>query len=118
MTNAGTSPRTRSSLDLPLLGLSLAALAGNGALWGWLVLRLPSLAASVPIHYNAAGQVDRVGGSHELLILPIIGLVTIVLNGALAVLVLRRERQLCYVLAGVAAVVQLLLAGSAAQLVK
>jgi len=117
MTNTEAAPQSRT-FDVALFGLNLLALAANGSVWVWLFLRLPWLPASLPIHYNAAGQVDRVGGPNELLILPIIGLVTIVLNGALGVLVLRRERQLCYVLAGLAVVVQLLLAGAAAQLVK
>jgi hypothetical protein len=117
LTNAETAPRSRT-FDVGLFGLNLVALAANGSLWLWLLLRLPLLPPSVPIHYNPSGQVDRVGGPNELLILPIIGLATVVLNGAIAGLALRRERQLCYVLAGLAVIVQLLLAGAAAQLAK
>jgi hypothetical protein len=101
-----------------VIPLAVAALVANAALWLWVVLRLPRLAPSVPIHYNSAGQVDRIGTPNELLILPVIGLATIVVNAALGGLVLRRDSQLCTVLAGVAVLVQLLLAGAAAQLLK
>jgi hypothetical protein len=49
--------------------------------------------------------------------LPAIGLIVLVLNGALARVVNRREPPLVYVLLSVAVAVQLLLAGAAIQLV-
>lgn len=96
---------------------ALAALALNGAVWLYLKLRLSAMLEVLPIHYNSAGQVDRIGVRDQLFILPVIGLLTLGTNIVLAVLLIRRDPQLSYILLAVAVLVQLLLLGAAVQLV-
>jgi hypothetical protein len=89
----------------------------DGAVWAYVALYQRSLPDVLPIHYSSAGQVDRVGLREQLFILPAIGLVTLLVNSVLAYAVNRREPQLGYVLLAAAVLVQLLLAGAAAQLI-
>ena len=89
----------------------------NGAAWLYVALRQSGLPDVLPIHYNSAGQVDRIGLRQQLFILPAIGLLSFLANGALAYVLRRRDRQLGYLLLGAGVVVQLLLAGAAVQLV-
>lgn len=67
-------------LDKLMNRLSLLALLGTGGFLGLSWSRIP---AEVPMHFNAAGEIDRWGGKAELLILPVIswlmyGLLTVV----------------------------------------
>ena len=99
-----------------------AALVGVAAvldlgIWLYVALRQSVLPDALPIHYNAAGQVDRIGLRGQLFILPAIGLLTLLVNGGLAYRVGGRERHLAYLLLAVSVLVQLLLAGAAIQLV-
>ncbi len=99
------------------VALVVAATLLDIGIWLYVGLRQQSLPDVLPIHYSSAGQVDRVGVRSQLFILPAIGLIVLVLNGALAQVVNRREPPLVYVLLSVAVAVQLLLAGAAIQLV-
>jgi hypothetical protein len=92
-------------LGMILLGLSFLALL---ALIGLLCYRFPSLPRMVPLHFDAAGAIDRLGRRGQVFIIPLIGLLTLVLNGALGGLTYRRERMASYVLWGGAILVQVL----------
>lgn len=102
----------------PRFALFVAAAAVvDGAIWLYVALRQSVLPDALPIHYNAAGQVDRIGLRQQLFILPAIGLLTLAANGGLAYAVGRREPPLGYLLLGLSVLVQLLLVGAAIQLV-
>src|SRR5712691_7415814 len=104
-------------LDRIATVLVVAAVALDGAIWLYVGLRQRFLPDVLPIHYNTAGQVDRVGVREQLFILPVIGVTILVLNGALAYVVNSREPALSYVILSVSVAVQLLLAGAAIQLI-
>jgi hypothetical protein len=95
--------RDRLALAL-LVGGSLALLV----LVGWLSLRFPSLPPLVPLHFDAAGNPDRMGPRVQVFITPFIGLLVLVFNGALGGLAYRYERMMSYLLWGGAVLVQIL----------
>ncbi len=64
---------------------------------------------TVPLHFNALGQVDRVGAPADLFVIPLIGGITWLVNGALGVVFYSRDPMITYVLAGGAALEQILL---------
>ena len=72
--------------DLPALLVLVLSLAANAALIGYLKSRLASLPELLPLHFNAYGEVDRIGERWEIYRLPLIGLVVLTLNVTLAVL--------------------------------
>ncbi len=92
------------------------ALLLNGALWAYLALRMSALPDVLPIHFNSAGQADRIGLRTELFILPIIGTLAIAANTAASFVLRSRERQLIWLLAGTSVLVQLLLAAAIVQI--
>lgn len=100
-----TWPIWRDRLGLALLAASLLALL---ALIALLCLRFPTLPQLVPLHFDAAGNPDRIGPRGHLFITPLIGLLTLALNGALGWLAYRRERMISYLLWSGAALVQIL----------
>ena len=104
-------------IDRLFAALVGAAAVVDGAIWLYVAMRQSSLPDVLPIHYSSAGQVDRVGLREQLFILPSIGLITLLLNAALAFAVGRREPRLGYILLAVSVLVQLLLVGAAVQLV-
>jgi hypothetical protein len=104
-------------IDRLFAALAGAALAIDAAIWAYVALRQSILPDALPIHYNAAGQVDRIGLRGQLFILPAIGLLTLAVNGGLAYAINRREPPLGYLLLAVGVLVQLLLVGAAIQLV-
>lgn len=93
-------------------GLGLALLAGGFlailALTGLLSFRFPALSRLVPLHFDAAGNPDRLGPRGQIFIIPLIGMLTLLLNGALGGLMYRRERVASYLLWGGAAFIQVL----------
>lgn len=92
-------------LGLTLLGVGALALAG---LIGFLSFRFPTLPMLVPLHFGASGSPDRLGPRTELFLIPLIGLSTLLINGALGGLLYRRDRVASYLLWGGSVLVQLL----------
>lgn len=95
----------RDWLGLALLGGGALALL---ALVGLLCFRFPSLPLLVPLHFGASGTPDRLGPRAEIFIVPLIGLLTFLLNGALGALLYRREHLASYLLWSGAILVQAL----------
>ncbi len=106
-------PIWRDRLGLILLGVAALVLA---ALVGYLSFRFPSLPLLVPLHFGASGSPTRLGPRAEIFLMPLIGLVTLLINGSLGGLLYRRDRVASYLLWGGAIVVQLLIWGAAAGL--
>lgn len=98
-------PIWRDRLGLALLAASLVALL---VLIGFLCFRFPALPQLVPLHFDAAGNPDRLGPRGQVFIPSLIGLLTLALNGALGWLAYRRERMISYLLWGGAVLVQIL----------
>jgi hypothetical protein len=114
----GTVARSLARIDRVFAALVASAALVDAAVWLYVRWRLPSLPAVLAIHYNSAGQVDRVGVREQLLMLPAIGLGILLANalgGYFAVY--RRDQALTYLLLGVGLLVQVLLAGAAVQLI-
>lgn len=95
--------RDRVGLMLLAAGF-LAALA----LTGLLCFRFPTLSRLVPLHFDAAGNPDRLGPRGQIFIIPLIGLVVLLLNSVLGGLIYRRERVASYLLWGGAVLIQVL----------
>jgi len=93
-------------LGLGLLTISLAAIF---ALVGLLCFRFPTLPMLVPLHFDAAGNPDRWVPRGQSFAIPLIGLLTLLLNGVLGGLFYRRERMASYLLWGGAILVQVLM---------
>jgi hypothetical protein len=72
-------------------GITLSAL-----LFAVLLFRYPGLPDRLPMHYDAAGQVDRIAPRNEAFDLPVIGLIAWATNGVLGTLFYRRQRMLSY----------------------
>ncbi len=88
--------------------LALGGLTAT-ALFGRLCWRYPSLPARLALHFDAQGQVDRIGQRSELFVLPVIGLLVLAVNLLLGFLLYRRERVGAYLVWGSAAAVHVLL---------
>jgi hypothetical protein len=85
-----------------------AAVIVNLGLFGYLSARFPGLDLQLPLHFNSAGQADRIGTKIELFALPIIGLIILGTNLILGLVLYRRERAGSYLLWGAAATSQAL----------
>jgi len=96
----------RDRLGLGVLGGALTMVLG---LFGFLCARFPLLPRLLPLHFDATGNPDRLGPRGEVFFLPLIGLVVLLVNGALGGLLYRRERLAAHLLWGGAALVQVLL---------
>ena len=79
--------RDRSSVGLILAGGALVA----AMLW-FILVRFDSVPQSLPLHYNATGQPDRIGAPREIFILPLITALVALANIALAWSVVRFDR--------------------------
>ena len=88
---------------LALGGLAVAALLGR------LCWRYPALPELLALHFDAQGQVDRVGLRSDLFALPVIGLFALVTDLVLGFLLYRRERVGAYLIWGSAVAVNVLL---------
>jgi len=88
-------PIWRDRLGLALLAVGFLALL---ALVGWLCFRFPSLPWLVPLHFNTAGNPDRLAPRRQIFIIPLIGLLSFLLNGVLGGLMYRHERVASYLL--------------------
>ncbi len=78
------------------------------ALTGLLCFQFPALPRLVPLHFDAAGNPDRRGIRGQIFTIPLIGLLTLLLNGALGGLAYRHERVASYLLWGGAVLIQVL----------
>jgi uncharacterized membrane protein len=70
----------RNALDILETIVSLSCLVGVAA---YLILAWGTIPNQVPTHFNAAGEIDSMGGKHSLLLLPIVswllyGLMTLI----------------------------------------
>ncbi len=90
------------------LGLLAAGLLAALVLFGLLCFYSPALPQLVPLHFDAAGVPDRFGSREQIFILPLIGLLTFLLNGVLGGIVYRREQIASYLLWGGAILIQVL----------
>jgi len=95
----------RDYVGLTLLATGLVAILG---LVGFLCYRFPGLPLVIPLHFDAAGFPDRFVPRSQSFIIPLIGVLTLLLNGVLGTLVYRRERMASYLLWGGAVLVQVL----------
>jgi len=97
--------RDRVGQGLLLLGFLL-----DLTLFGWLCFRFPALPDRLPLHFNAAGQPDRVGPRQGLFLLPLIGLLAWGVNAIWGGVIYRRQRLGAYLLWGGAVAVQIIAA--------
>jgi len=95
----------QDGLGLTLLAAGLLAIL---ALIGLLCHQFPTLPLLVPIHFDAAGNPDRLVPRGQSFIIPLIGLLTLLVNGTLGGLAYPRERVASYLLWGGAVLVQVL----------
>jgi hypothetical protein len=93
-------------VGLALLGSGTLALI---LLVGVLSLRYPELPILVPLHFASSGSPDRLGPRVEIFLLPLIGLLTSLINGALGGVLYRRHRSASLLLWGSSVLVQILL---------
>jgi hypothetical protein len=89
-------------------GLLVVGLIAVLALFGLVSARLPTLPRLLPLHFDAAGQPDRVGPQAQIFFVPSIGLIVLLLNAALGGVLYRRERFVAHLLWAGALLVQIL----------
>jgi len=92
-------------VGLTLLTVGLLAVL---ALIGYLCYHLPALPMLVPLHFDVAGNPDLLAPRLQSFIIPLIGLLTLLLNGVLGGVAYRRERVASHLLWGGAVLVQVL----------
>lgn len=90
------------------LGLLLAGVVLNLALFGILSWRFSALPADLPLHFDALGQPDRIGSRGALFTVPVLGLLSWILNGFVGLWQYRRQRLAAYLLWTGAMAVQVL----------
>ena len=98
-------PIWQDTLALALLGVSALAFV---LLLGILTLRFPNIPVLVPLHFGTSGSPDRLGPRTELFLLPVIGLLTLIVNGILGAMSYPRNRLASYMLWAGSVLVQLL----------
>lgn len=96
----------------------IVALFVNIGLFAFLILLSPQLPPLVPLHFDSAGQPDRIEPKDAIFSLPQIGLIMIVMNFLFGALAYRREALVSYLLGGVAIGVQFLLWFAAISIVR
>jgi len=79
------------------------------ALVGLLCFQFPTLPRLVPLHFDVAGNPDRLEVRGEIFTFPLIGLLTLLLNGVLGGLAYQYERMVSYMLWGGSILIQVLL---------
>ncbi len=92
-------------VGLALLAVGFLAIL---ALTGFLCFQFPALSRLVPLHFDAAGNADRLGSRGQIFFIPLIGLLALLLNGTLGAIAYRRERVASYLLWGGSVLVQVL----------
>jgi len=92
------------------LGLALLAAATLAfvSLLGILSLRFPTLPMLIPLHFSLSGSPDRLGPRVEIFLVPLIGLLTLLINGALGGIFYRKNRVASYMLWGSSILVEIL----------
>lgn len=85
----------RDRIGLGIVGVTLLL---NLALFGYLCIRFPSLPASLPLHFDASGQPDRLGAPASLFVLPLIGFGALLVNGVWGGFLYPRQRPGAYLL--------------------
>jgi hypothetical protein len=98
-------PIWQDVLGLGLLGAGALTLTG---LIGLVSFRFPALPALLPLHFGASGSPDRLGPRGEVFLIPLIGLLTLLINGVVGGFLYRRDRVASYLLWGGSILVQLL----------
>ncbi|MGD2164345.1 MAG: DUF1648 domain-containing protein, partial [Anaerolineae bacterium] len=98
-------PIWQDSLGLSLLGVSTLALA---TLLGMLSYRFSQLPMLIPLHFGMSGSPDRLGPRVEIFLVPLIGLLTLLVNGLLGSFVYRRSRLASYLLWASSILIQVL----------
>ena len=78
--------------DRPAVVLMLAGGALVAAMLWFILLRYDAVPQTLPLHYNATGQPDRIGTPREIFLLPLITALVAVANIALAWSVVRFDR--------------------------
>ena len=92
-------------LGLALLGTGTLALV---SLLAMVSFRFPRLPLLIPLHFGRSGFPDRLGPRAEVFLVPLIGLLTILVNGALGSILYNRNKVASYILWGGSILVQLL----------
>lgn len=90
-------------------GLLIAGLVALVALLGLLMTRFPTLPRLLPLHFDAAGNPDRLGPRGQIFFVPAIGGIVFVVNGVLGGLLYQRERLVALLLWGGSVLVEMLL---------
>lgn len=90
-------------------GLLVAGLVALVALLGLLMARFPTLPRLLPLHFDAAGNPDRLGPRGQIFFVPAIGGIVFVVNGILGGLLYQRERLVAFLLWGGSVLVEILL---------
>lgn len=99
-----TWPLWRDRAAMFLMGAGLLVLL---LMFGVLCFRFPSLSSDLPLHFDISGLPDRIAPKEGLFALPIIGLVTWLLNTAVGIWLYRHvQHGAAYLLWGGALVVQ------------
>jgi hypothetical protein len=94
--------------DRYLWAMVIIAVFVNLGLFAFLLLVVNQLPPLVPLHFDAAGQPDRIEDKSAIFSLPQIGLLMIVLNFLLGSAFYRREPLTAYLLCGIGIVAQFL----------
>ncbi|MBN1642306.1 MAG: DUF1648 domain-containing protein [Anaerolineae bacterium] len=81
----------------------------NVLLFSLLLFRYPHLPDVLPMHYDAAGTVDRISPRDSVFLLPTIAVITLCANDLAGVVLYRRQRVVAYLLWSGAALVQVFL---------
>jgi hypothetical protein len=89
-------------------GVILLSFAANLVLWVLIAGLYPRLPNRLPLHFDPRGRVDLIGPREGLLLVPLIGSITILVNGFLGMLIHHRERFAVYLLLGVNLLVQIM----------
>ncbi len=102
-------------LNIPILADSLTwGLLGTAALiclalFGYVSFLFPDLSRTVPLHFNALGQIDRTADKAILFLFPIVGAMLLLINALLGGYAYREEKLAAYFSWGSAVVVQVCL---------
>lgn len=94
---APLAPLAGDRVWLGLLAASALALLVSFAYVG---IKMPELPASIPLHFNGAGQPDMIAPRADLLRIPIIGMLVLGVNGLLAAAAHAWQRDTSRLLAG------------------